>query len=242
MQAQQLIDVELAGGGIRLIRVSDNGSGIHPDDIELALHRHATSKIKTLNDLEHVASMGFRGEGLASIASVSRLTLTSRQDGSAHATQVKAEDGKLSSPTAAAHPVGTTIEAAELFFNTPARASSSNLKTPNTPTALPCSNDLLWRIRTLPSHSNVMANKCSNFLHKACMNVSPPLSAMIFRRPHWKLTAAMARCGSMARLPSRPLPKAKPTNNTASSTIASCATKSCSMLSSRHIATYYTTR
>lgn len=124
------IDVELAGGGIRLIRVSDNGSGIHPDDIKLALHRHATSKIKTLNDLEHVASMGFRGEGLASIASVSRLTLTSRQDSSAHATQVKAEDGKLSSPTAAAHPVGTTIEAAELFFNTPARRKF--LKSENT--------------------------------------------------------------------------------------------------------------
>ena len=124
------IEVELAGGGIRLIRVSDNGLGIHPDDIELALHRHATSKIKTLNDLEHVASMGFRGEGLASIASVSRLTLTSRQDGSSHATQVKAEDGKLSSPTAAAHPVGTTIEAAELFFNTPARRKF--LKSENT--------------------------------------------------------------------------------------------------------------
>ena len=124
------IEVELAGGGIRLIRVSDNGGGIHPDDIELALHRHATSKIKTLNDLEHVASMGFRGEGLASIASVSRLTLTSRQDGSAHATQVKAEDGKLSSPAAAAHPVGTTIEAAELFFNTPARRKF--LKSENT--------------------------------------------------------------------------------------------------------------
>ncbi|HGN6780334.1 TPA: DNA mismatch repair endonuclease MutL [Neisseria gonorrhoeae] len=124
------VDVELEGGGIRLIRVGDNGGGIHPDDIELALHRHATSKIKNLNDLEHVASMGFRGEGLASIASVSRLTLTSRQEDSSHATQVKAEDGKLSSPTAAAHPVGTTIEAAELFFNTPARRKF--LKSENT--------------------------------------------------------------------------------------------------------------
>lgn len=124
------IDVELGGGGIRLIRVTDNGAGIHADDIELALHRHATSKIKTLNDLEHVASMGFRGEGLASIASVSRLTLTSRQAGSAHANQVKAEDGRLSAPAAAAHPVGTTVEAAELFFNTPARRKF--LKSENT--------------------------------------------------------------------------------------------------------------
>ncbi|MCP1659725.1 DNA mismatch repair endonuclease MutL [Neisseria perflava] len=124
------VEVELSGGGIRLIRVTDNGSGIHADDIELALHRHATSKIKTLNDLEHVASMGFRGEGLASIASVSRLTLTSRQAGSDHANQVKAEDGKLSAATLAAHPVGTTIEAAELFFNTPARRKS--LKSENT--------------------------------------------------------------------------------------------------------------
>ncbi|MDO4641543.1 MAG: DNA mismatch repair endonuclease MutL [Neisseria sp.] len=124
------IQVELAAGGIRLIRVTDNGSGIHADDIQLALHRHATSKIATLNDLEHVASMGFRGEGLASIASVSRLTLTSRQAEAAHAAEIRAVDGKLERSGAAAHPVGTTVEVADLFFNTPARRKF--LKSENT--------------------------------------------------------------------------------------------------------------
>ena len=115
------IQVELAGGGIRLIRVADNGSGIHADDLPLALSRHATSKIASLQDLEHVRSMGFRGEGLASIASVSRLTLTSRQEGSPAARQVRARDGQIEPAAAAAHPVGTSVEVADLFFNTPAR-------------------------------------------------------------------------------------------------------------------------
>ncbi|UOO81051.1 DNA mismatch repair endonuclease MutL [Uruburuella testudinis] len=115
------IDVELSGGGIKLIRVTDNGAGIHADDIALALSRHATSKIASLADLEHVASMGFRGEGLASIASVSRLTLTSRRAGSSHGQRISATDGKLNPGGAAAHPVGTTVEVGELFFNTPAR-------------------------------------------------------------------------------------------------------------------------
>ena len=115
------IRVELAGGGIKLIRVQDNGSGIHHDDLPLALARHATSKISSLSDLERVSSMGFRGEGLASIASVSRLTLTSRQAGSSHASQIRAEDGRLSPLVSAAHPEGSSVEVAELFFNTPAR-------------------------------------------------------------------------------------------------------------------------
>ena len=124
------IQVELAGGGIRLIRVADNGSGIHADDLPLALSRHATSKIASLQDLEHVRSMGFRGEGLASIASVSRLTLTSRQEGSPAARQVHARDGQIEPAAAAAHPVGTSVEVADLFFNTPARRKF--LKSENT--------------------------------------------------------------------------------------------------------------
>ena len=115
------INVELAQGGIKLIRVSDNGAGIHADDLPLALSRHATSKIACLNDLEHVTSMGFRGEGLASIASVSRLSLTSRQKHNDYAAMIRAVDGTLSDVSAASHPVGTTVEVADLFFNTPAR-------------------------------------------------------------------------------------------------------------------------
>lgn len=115
------ISIELAQGGIKLIHVSDNGAGIHADDLPLALSRHATSKIACLNDLEHVTSMGFRGEGLASIASVSRLSLTSRQKHNDYAAMIRAVDGTLSDVSAALHPVGTTVEVADLFFNTPAR-------------------------------------------------------------------------------------------------------------------------
>ncbi len=124
------ISVELAGGGIKLLRVCDNGCGMEADDLPLALSRHATSKIKSLSDLERVQSMGFRGEGLASIASVSRLTLTSRTAHNAHAHQIRAVDGALGEIAAAAHPVGTTVEIAELFFNTPARRKF--LKSENT--------------------------------------------------------------------------------------------------------------
>ncbi|PIT60053.1 DNA mismatch repair endonuclease MutL [Snodgrassella alvi] len=115
------IDIQLEAGGIKRLSVTDNGQGMNETDVPLALQRHATSKISTLADLEKVVSMGFRGEGLASIASVSRLTLTSRTTNAAHATQIYAEDGKLSPVKPAAHGLGTTVEVVELFFNTPAR-------------------------------------------------------------------------------------------------------------------------
>lgn len=116
------VDVEVEQGGVKLIRVRDDGSGIAESDLPLALSRHATSKIVSLDDLESVASLGFRGEALASISSVSRLTLTSRIEGQEAASRVEVEgrdmDARISP---AAHPVGTTVEVRDLFFNTPAR-------------------------------------------------------------------------------------------------------------------------
>ncbi len=118
----QQIDVDAEQGGIKLLRVRDDGHGIGKDDLPLSLSRHATSKITTLDDLEAVGTMGFRGEALASISSVSRLTLTSREEGADEAWQVKAEGRDMQAEVSpAAHPTGTTVEARDLFFNTPAR-------------------------------------------------------------------------------------------------------------------------
>ncbi|MGO3859726.1 MAG: DNA mismatch repair endonuclease MutL [Neisseriaceae bacterium] len=124
------IQIELVNGGTKLMRVSDNGSGMLEADLSLALHRHATSKIKSLHDLEHVQSMGFRGEGLASIAAVSRLTLSSKHADSEHGHQIVAIDGKLHPVTATAHNLGTTVEIVDIYFNTPARRKF--LKSDNT--------------------------------------------------------------------------------------------------------------
>ncbi len=116
------IDIDIEQGGVKLMRVRDDGGGIEKDDLALALSRHATSKIVVLDDLEAVATLGFRGEALASISSVSRLTLTSSQDESGTGWQVQAEGRDMTASVApAAHLRGTTVEVRDLFFNTPAR-------------------------------------------------------------------------------------------------------------------------
>ncbi len=114
----QAIEVALEAGGTRRIRVSDDGCGIDKDDLALALERHATSKITSLDDLEGVATMGFRGEALAAIASVARTTLTSRAHGTSHAWRV---DGPGKAPVPAALNQGSVIDVQELYYNTPAR-------------------------------------------------------------------------------------------------------------------------
>ena len=117
----QAVQVDLEGGGSGLIRVSDDGSGIERDELELALARHATSKIASLQDLERVGSLGFRGEALASIAAISRLVLTSRTAQARHAWHIEATGGVLSPPEPSSRAPGTTIEVRDLYFNTPAR-------------------------------------------------------------------------------------------------------------------------
>jgi DNA mismatch repair protein MutL len=116
------IDIDIERGGAKLIRIRDNGCGINKEDLALALARHATSKIHSLDDLEAILSLGFRGEALASISSVSRLTLTSRTAQQNEAWQAYAEGRDMAvQVNPAAHPVGSTVEVLDLFYNTPAR-------------------------------------------------------------------------------------------------------------------------
>ncbi|KGQ52609.1 DNA mismatch repair protein MutL [Gallibacterium anatis] len=116
------IQIDIEQSGSRLIRIRDNGYGIAKAEIQLSLVRHATSKIATLDDLENILSLGFRGEALASISSVSRLTLTSRTAEQTEAWQVYAQGQEMDTTIVpASHPVGTTVEVENLFFNTPAR-------------------------------------------------------------------------------------------------------------------------
>ncbi len=115
------IEVELGQGGIKLVRVRDDGAGIPAPELALAVARHATSKISSLDDLEHVVSLGFRGEALPSIASVSQLELASRTEADERGWAIRCSQGVVSAPEPVAHARGTTVTVRDLFFNTPAR-------------------------------------------------------------------------------------------------------------------------
>jgi DNA mismatch repair protein MutL len=124
------INISIVEGGIREIRVSDNGPGIPLSEIKLALSRHATSKISELTDLESIHSLGFRGEALASIASVSQLNLSSKHSSDDHAWEISANGGRVSEPKPSALAIGSVVTVSNLYFNTPARKKF--LRSPNT--------------------------------------------------------------------------------------------------------------
>jgi DNA mismatch repair protein MutL len=142
------IDIDLAEGGVKRIRIADNGTGIAAEELPLALARHATSKIRALDDLEQVASLGFRGEALASLASIARVTVVSRAVTAARAARIEAVGGTLSDIEPAALEQGTVITAEDLFFNTPARRKF--LKTEGT--EFGHCNDLAQRVALAAPH------------------------------------------------------------------------------------------
>ena len=115
------IEVEIADGGMTYIRVTDNGSGMSPEDAKLSIVRHATSKISTVENIYHIASLGFRGEALASISSVSRTAITTRRPEDEEGTVVEVEGGEVTEVKPIGAPSGTTIEVRDLFYNVPAR-------------------------------------------------------------------------------------------------------------------------
>lgn len=145
------INVEIDGGGTASIKVSDNGCGIAPDDMEKAFIRHATSKIKGFDDLDNVTTMGFRGEALASIAAVSKVSLTSRAKGNYEGFRLTVEAGIPGKPQSIGCAEGTTVEVADLFYNVPARRKF--LKSPGRETA--AANEVVTRLALGCPHAGV---------------------------------------------------------------------------------------
>ncbi|BFO07820.1 hypothetical protein GGER_03300 [Serratia rubidaea] len=191
------IDIEIERGGAKLIRIRDNGCGIGKEGLALALARHATSKITTLDDLEAIISLGFRGEALASISSVSRLTLTSRTAQQQEAWQAYAE-GREQAVTVkpAAHPVGSTLEVLDLFYNTPARRKFMRTEKPNSAISTKWCGALRWRVSTWRSPSATTASWCASTVRRrkrASMSAAWPASAARrFYSMRWRFPGSTA--------------------------------------------------
>jgi len=115
------IKIEIHDGGLGKIKITDNGHGIHKDDLELALYAHATSKIKDVSDLNNVTSLGFRGEALASIGSIAKVLITSRRADDSQAHSISVHGGEYSSVEDAVCDIGTTIEVDDIFYTVPVR-------------------------------------------------------------------------------------------------------------------------
>lgn len=159
------IDIDIERGGAKLIRIRDNGCGIKKDELALALARHATSKIASLDDLEAIISLGFRGEALASISSVSRLTLTSRTAEQQEAWQAYAEGRDMDvTVKPAAHPVGTTLEVLDLFYNTPARRKFLRTEKTDLTISMKSSAALRWRVSTSLSVCRITAKSYASIV------------------------------------------------------------------------------
>ncbi|MEM7518795.1 MAG: DNA mismatch repair endonuclease MutL, partial [Planctomycetota bacterium] len=115
------IEIELEEGGMRLVRITDDGCGMVPEDLKLAFSAHATSKLREASDLEHIVSLGFRGEALASMGAIARCSILTRTRGAETGSRIENEGGTLRGPVDAGAPLGTCIEIRDLFYNTPGR-------------------------------------------------------------------------------------------------------------------------
>ncbi len=158
------IRVDLTNGGLQLIRVADNGSGIPADELQLALARHATSKVAQIDDLEHIRSLGFRGEALASIAAVAEVTLLSHQRNASQGAQVSATNGQISEVTTAASPEGATVTVRNLFSAVPARLKflkSRNTEVSHCHLVITCLNSTRWPILKFVSVSSARGDRSS---------------------------------------------------------------------------------
>ena len=168
------LQIQLEEGGVKLIRVADDGCGIAREQLALALTRHSTSKLATLDDLERVATLGFRGEALASVASVARLTLTSRETGASHAWRLAGEANAQPEPAALA--AGTVVEMRDLYYNTPARRKFLKSEATEFAHCL----DVVKRIALAhPGHAFALSHNGRNSLHLAAGEASRRVGAIL---------------------------------------------------------------